>query len=78
MNADLKRSRADAQPSGARIPDAVKSVAAIGGGAALLICLAVGAMMALTSPDGWVMKAASYAFATAQQGTLASYEIALD
>jgi hypothetical protein len=78
MTEDLKRSDMDAQPSGWRLPDAVKSAAALGGGAAILICLAVGAMIALTSPDGWVMKAASHAMATAQQGTLASYEIALD
>lgn len=90
MTTDLKRNdmhahihahmdaHMDAQPSGWRLSDAVKSAATLGGVAAILICLAVGAMMAITSPDGWVMKAASQAIATAQHGTLASYEIALD
>ena len=45
-------------------------------GAAGLCGLAFGAMQLLTSPDGWVMKAASQAMTTAQQGTLASYDIA--
>ena len=35
-----------------------------------------GAMSLLTSPDGWVMKAANQAMATAQEGTLASYTLA--
>jgi len=43
-----------------------------------LVGLAFGAMMMLTSPDGWVMKAANQAMATAQQGTLASYDIAAE
>ncbi len=45
-------------------------------GSAGLVGLAFGAMMMLTSPDGWVMKAANQAITTAQQGTLASYSIA--
>ncbi len=45
-------------------------------GAAGICGLAFGAMQLLTSPDGWVMKAASQAMTTAQQGTLASYDIA--
>lgn len=45
-------------------------------GSASLVGLAFGAMMMLTSPDGWVMKAANQAIATAQQGTLASYSMA--
>ena len=45
-------------------------------GAAALVGLAFGGMMMLTSPDGWIMKAANQAMATAQQGTLASYDIA--
>jgi hypothetical protein len=47
-------------------------------GAAGLVGLAFGAMTMLTSPDGWVMKAANQAMTTAQQGTLASYDIASD
>ncbi len=45
-------------------------------GSAGIIGIAFGAMMMLTSPDGWVMKAANQAMMTAQQGTLASYSIA--
>ena len=45
-------------------------------GAAGICGLAFGAMQLLTSPDGWVMKVASQAMTTAQQGTLASYDIA--
>lgn len=45
-------------------------------GSAGLVGLAFGAMMMLTSPDGWVMKAANQAMTTAVQGTLASYNIA--
>ncbi|MFT3722470.1 MAG: hypothetical protein QM773_02700 [Hyphomonadaceae bacterium] len=45
-------------------------------GSAGIIGIAFGAMMMLTSPDGWVMKAANQAMMTAQQGTLASYTIA--
>ena len=45
-------------------------------GSAGIIGIAFGAMMMLTSPDGWVMKAANQAMTTAQQGTLASYTIA--
>jgi len=32
--------------------------------------------MLLASPDGWVMKAANQAMTMAQQGALASYDIA--
>lgn len=45
-------------------------------GAAALVGLAFGGMMMLTSPDGWIMKAANQAIVTAQHGTLASYDIA--
>ncbi len=45
-------------------------------GSAGLVGLAFGAMMMLTSPDGWVMKAANQAMTTAVQGTLASYNMA--
>jgi hypothetical protein len=44
----------------------------------MMIGLAFGAMTLLTSPDGWVMKAANQAMTTAQHGTLASYDIAQD
>jgi hypothetical protein len=54
----------------------IRSVLVLLIGSAGLIGLAFGAMMVLTSPDGWVMKAANQAMTTAQQGTLASYNIA--
>ncbi|RYG35485.1 MAG: hypothetical protein EON93_06510 [Burkholderiales bacterium] len=41
-----------------------------------MIALAMGVMALLTSPDGWVMKAASQAMVTAHEGTLASYTLA--
>jgi hypothetical protein len=47
-------------------------------GSAGLVGLAFGAMLMLTSPDGWVMKAANQAMSTAQQGTLATYDIAFE
>lgn len=43
-----------------------------------MLGMAFGAMMLLTSPDGWVMKAANQAMSTAQQGTLATYDIAFE
>jgi hypothetical protein len=61
-----------------RIPEAVRGVAVVAIGAALMIGMAFGAMTLLTSPDGWVMKAANQAVTTAQHGTLASYDIAQD
>lgn len=45
-------------------------------GAAALVGLAFGVMVMLTSPDGWIMKAANQAMLTAQQGALASYDVA--
>lgn len=62
----------------ARIPDAVRGALVVAGGAAIMIAMAFGAMLLLTSPDGWVMKAANQAMSTAQQGTLATYDIAFD
>ena len=44
--------------------------------AVAFVGLAFGVMMVLASPDGWVMKVASQAMTTAQQGTLASYDVA--
>lgn len=61
-----------------RIPEAVRGVAVVAIGAAMMIGMAFGAMTLLTSPDGWVMKAANHAVSTAQHGTLASYDIDLD
>lgn len=60
------------------VPDAVRSAAVVAIGAIMMLGMAVGAMMILTSPDGWVMKAANQAVTTAQQGTLASYDVAFD
>lgn len=59
-------------------PDALRSAAVVAIGAGMMVAMAFGAMMMLTSPDGWVMKAANQAVSTAQQGTLASYDIASD
>ena len=59
-------------------PDALRSAAVVVIGAGMMVALAFGAMMMLTSPDGWVMKAANQAVSTAQHGTLASYDIASD
>ncbi len=61
-----------------RIPDAVKGAMVVAGGATIMLGMAFGAMLLLTSPDGWVMKAANQAISTAQQGTLATYDIAFD
>ena len=40
-----------------------------------MIALAVGAMALLTSPDGWVMKAANQAMVAQQQAVAANYMI---
>jgi hypothetical protein len=66
------------QQSQGRIPVAVRGALVVIGGAAVMLTMAFGAMMLLTSPDGWVMKAANQAMSTAQQGTLATYDIAFD
>lgn len=59
-----------------RFNEKMKGAAVVAVGAGLVIALAYGAMLMLTSPDGWVMKAANQAVATAQHGTLASYDVA--
>ena len=59
-----------------RVPEIVRGAAVVLIGAAMMIGMAYGAMLLLTSPDGWVMKAANQAVTTAQLGTLASYDIA--
>lgn len=61
---------------GPAIGDHVRGICVVLIGAALVCGLALGVMQLLTAPDGWVMKAASQAMTTAQQGTLASYDIA--
>lgn len=72
-------SDAGTPPAGkVRIPDAVKGAMVVAGGATIMLGMAFGAMLLLTSPDGWVMKAANQAMSTAQQGTLATYDIAFD
>jgi hypothetical protein len=58
------------------VSDRVRSAAVVVVSAACIVGIAFGAMVMLTSPDGWVMKAANQAVMTAQQGTLASYDIA--
>lgn len=58
--------------------DKIRGAIVVVVGSAALVGIAFGAMMMLTSPDGWLMKAANQAMTTAQQGTLASYDIAAD
>ncbi|HOZ25890.1 MAG TPA: hypothetical protein PLH23_02135 [Hyphomonadaceae bacterium] len=58
------------------ISDNLRGILVVVIGAAAICGIAFGAMQLLTSPDGWVMKAANQAMTTAQQGTLASYDIA--
>lgn len=65
-----------ASNAGPAIGDHVRGICVVLIGAALVCGLALGVMQLLTAPDGWVMKAASQAMTTAQQGTLASYDIA--
>lgn len=72
------RGAAGPHENATRVPDAVRGVLVVAGGAAIMLGMAFGAMMLLTSPDGWVMKAASQAMSTAQQGALATYDIAFD
>ena len=59
-----------------RVPDNIRSMLVVVVAGAGLVGLAFGAMTLLTSPDGWVMKAANQAMVTAQEGTLASYTLA--
>lgn len=63
---------------GLKIDDKTRSVLVVLVGSAALITIAFATMMLLTSPDGWVMKAANQAMVTAQQGTLASYDLAAE
>lgn len=57
------------------VSDRVKSALVVATGAALMIGLAVGAVSMLTSPDGWVMKAANQAMVDQQQAVAANYMI---
>jgi hypothetical protein len=72
----FEQSASGEHPHGFHVSDSVRGVLVVVLSAAGLVGLAYGAMLLLTSPDGWVMKAASQAMATAQQGTLASYSLA--
>ncbi len=67
---------ASGEHRGLHVSDSVRGVLVVVLSAAGLVGLAYGAMLVLTSPDGWVMQAANQAMATAQQGTLASYSLA--
>ncbi len=78
MDASLQTGAEHEAASRKRVPDAVRGAAVVFMGAAMMIGMAYGAMAILTSPDGWVMKAANQAMTTAQQGTLASYDIAAE
>jgi hypothetical protein len=59
---------------GFHIDDRVRGVLVVLAGGTIMVALAFGAMLMLTSPDGWVMKVANQAVMTAQEGTLASYD----
>ena len=56
--------------------DGLRNLMIVAVGTTGMVVLALGVMTVLTSPDGWVMKAASQAMATAHEGTLASYTLA--
>ena len=56
--------------------DGLRNLMIVAIGTTGMIALATGVMAILTSPDGWVMKAASQAMVTAHEGTLASYTLA--
>ena len=58
-----------------RSSERLRGVAVVLGGTAVLAALAYGGMLVLTSPDSWMMKAATQVVSTAQQGTLASYDV---
>lgn len=72
----LQNSVQEQAPEAGRARENLHCVLAVTGAAVVFIGLAFGVMMLLASPDGWVMKAASHAMTTAQQGTLASYDVA--
>ncbi len=67
---------ADHDSRGFHLDGNIRGAVVVVVGAAALVGLAFGGMVMLTSPDGWIMKAANQAMMTAQQGTLASYDIA--
>lgn len=56
--------------------DGLRNLMIVALGTTGMIVLGMGVMSVLTSPDGWVMKAASQAMTTAHEGTLASYTLA--
>ena len=70
----IQNGQANAEAS--RVPDNIRSMLVVVVAGAGLVGLAFGAMTLLTSPDGWVMKAANQAMTTAVEGTLASYTLA--
>ena len=73
--ADLGRN--DTSRRGFHVGDRVRGALVVIGGAAIMIGLAVAAMSMLTSPDGWVMKAANQAmFDQQQQAVATSYLLA--
>lgn len=64
------------QGDNAQKRDGLRNLMIVAVGTAGMVVLALGVMTVLTSPDGWVMKAASQAMVTAHEGTLASYTLA--
>lgn len=65
-----------AQTDNAAKRDGLRNLIIVAIGTTGMVALAVGVMAILTSPEGWVMKAASQAMTTAHEGTLASYTLA--
>ncbi len=78
MEVSTPASQSSAASAPSATHDRLRSAAVVVIGAGMMVAMAFGAMIMLTSPDGWVMKAANQAVSTAQQGTLASYDIASD
>ncbi|MEQ1779791.1 MAG: hypothetical protein ABMA14_00405 [Hyphomonadaceae bacterium] len=60
-----------------RLRDRVQSVFVIAASAAVMIGLAFGAMELLSSPAGWVMKAANQAMTDHQQAVATSFAMNL-
>jgi hypothetical protein len=74
--ADLDRN--DSRGQGLRVDDRVRSALVVVGGLSVMIGLAVALMSLLTSPDGWVMKAAKQAMLDQQQQAVATSYLLAD
>ena len=78
MNSGVTADKAQPREHSKSMPEAMRGALVVAGGAAIMAVMVFGAVVLLTSPDGWVRKAANQAMTTAQQGTLATYDIAFD